>query len=88
MRTFPLTQRIGGRIANWTAGDQSITRAFQKLDASTQQLARTMLDCAALAWELDHGQRPTSVTNLVPQYLKAIPADPITGQPLALPGGR
>lgn len=85
---FPLSQRIAGRIATWTSGDQSIAKTMQKLDADAQSLARTMLDCAALAYQLDHGNPPQSLTNLVPTYLKTIPTDPVTGQTMPLPVGR
>jgi hypothetical protein len=84
MRTFPLSQRLGGRIAAWTSGNQTTAKAIQKLDADHQQLARTMLDSAARAYELEHGSPPQAPTNLVPAYLKAVPQDPATGKPLPL----
>jgi hypothetical protein len=85
---FPLGQRLAGRIANWTSGNQAITKGTQKLDAEAQGLARAMLDCACRAYEMDHGKPPASATNLVPDYLQALPNDPVTGQPLPLPRGR
>ena len=42
----------------------------------TRQL---LIDLAARAYELDKGQSPANVADLVPDYLKAIPQDPFTG---------
>jgi hypothetical protein len=38
-----------------------------------------MLDLAARAFELDKGHPPASASDLVPEYLKAVPQDPVTG---------
>ena len=38
-----------------------------------------MLALAARAYELDKGHPPASAADLVPDYLKAIPQDPVTG---------
>jgi len=45
------------------------------------QLTRRQLlvELAARAYELENGQPPKSVADLVPAYLKAIPRDPVTG---------
>ena len=55
-----------------------------RLDAET--LARLEVTRAALAverWRLAHGgQSPESLTELVPDYFKAIPLDPFDQQPL------
>ena len=40
---------------------------------------------AARAYKLDKGRAPTSTADLVPAYLKSVPADPTTGEPMALP---
>ena len=40
---------------------------------------RLVVDLAARAYELDHGQYPTSLNQLVPDYLNAVPVDPVTG---------
>jgi hypothetical protein len=37
------------------------------------------LDLAARAYELDKGHPPANLTDLVPDYLKAVPQDPFTG---------
>ena len=47
----------------------------------TQQVRTRVLtiQLAARAYELDKGERPRSLADLVPSYLKAIPQDPVTG---------
>jgi len=45
---------------------------------------QTMIDFAARAYELEKGQRPKSIADLVPNYLKAIPKDPIAGTNMVL----
>jgi hypothetical protein len=56
---------------------QTAEERFKKVETQTRQL---IIDLAARAYELDKGHRPASVTNLVPDYLKAIPQDPLTGK--------
>ncbi len=50
-------------------------------------LARRRTAAIALAirlFELDHGQRPTELVNLVPEYLPAVPADPFASDGRAI----
>jgi competence protein ComGC len=56
--------------------NQKVEQAFKERQQKTRQL---MMDLAARAYELDRGKKPTSTTDLVPAYLKAIPQDPFTG---------
>lgn len=44
-----------------------------------------LLDAAVHAYELEKGERPKSLGELVPSYLKAIPLDPTTGTKLDYP---
>jgi hypothetical protein len=59
-------------------------KSEQKFLKSSADLHRITLRAAARAYELDHGQPPASARDLVPQYLKAVPVDPATGQELPL----
>jgi hypothetical protein len=54
-------------------------RVFQ---AEQLKARRLMIDFASRAYELDKGHRPASATDLVPEYLKAIPKSPSTGKNL------
>jgi hypothetical protein len=50
-----------------------------RLAAQEIRERRLMIDLAARAYEAEKGQRPGSVGDLVPGYLKSIPQDPLTG---------
>jgi hypothetical protein len=52
-------------------------KRFEKRQITTRQL---LIDLAARAYELDKGHRPASLADLVPDYLKVIPQDPLTGK--------
>jgi hypothetical protein len=61
----------------------SLEKAFQKAEhkfkerqINTRQL---LIDFAARAYELDKGHPPATVSDLVPDYLKAVPQNPLTG---------
>ncbi len=45
---------------------------------------RLLVKLAARAYELEKGQRPKTVGDLVPAYLKTVPKDPVTGTNLVL----
>ncbi len=55
----------------------------QKCNQSELQLERLIIDLAVRAYELDHGQHPKSLNELVPDYLDAVPVDPATGTKLS-----
>jgi hypothetical protein len=54
----------------------TIEKKFSEQEQKKRQL---IIDFAARAYELDKGHPPTSAADLVPDYLKAIPQDPVTG---------
>jgi hypothetical protein len=43
-----------------------------------------MINAAARAFELEKGRPPQSIADLVPDYLKAVPKDPVTEKDLGL----
>lgn len=51
----------------------------EKFNAQQSLTRRLLIDLAARAYELDKSHRPASLADLVPEYLKAIPQDPVTG---------
>jgi hypothetical protein len=61
---------------------QAGERKFNKQQLMTRQL---LVDLAARAYELDKGRSPASVADLAPDYLKAVPKDPVSGANLVLP---
>jgi len=56
--------------------NQEAEQVFKKQEAKTGQL---IIDFAARAYELDKGKPHASLADLVPDYLKAIPQDSLTG---------
>ena len=63
---------------------QADARIRQKAERVARELRQTMVDCAARAYELDHGKRPATADALVSDYLKAVPLDPTTQQAMPL----
>lgn len=61
-----------------------LEKGRQRFIKSETDLDRMKIRLAARAYELDHGQPPATDRDLVPQYLKAIPLDPTTGNQLPL----
>jgi len=60
---------------------QAAERKFNKQQLMTRQL---LVDLAARAYQLENGHRPASVADLVPDYLKVVPKDPVSGTNLVL----
>ena len=54
----------------------AVVRKFKQQQTRTRQL---IIALAARAYELDKGKPPASLADLMPDYLKAIPQDPLTG---------
>jgi hypothetical protein len=67
---MPMIERMAEKT------DQACELKFNTLEQKTR---RAMIDLAARAYELDKGKSPASLADLVPDYLKAVPQDPLTG---------
>jgi len=67
----PLFAKMVGKTHN------KAEQTFKKHQKQTRQL---IIDLAARAYELDKGHHPANFADLVPDYLKAIPQDPLTGK--------
>jgi hypothetical protein len=59
---------------------QKLEAKFHAADARRRRL---LINLASRAYELEKGKRPATIAELVPDYIKAIPSDPVTGAPLA-----
>ena len=59
-------------------------RVVAKIQATQLRRRQLILDFAARAYELEKGKPPQSAADLVPDYLKAVPKDPVTGKDLGL----
>lgn len=58
---------------------QTEQTTITKLQGQQRAERFLLISLAARAYELDKGQRPNNVTDLVPDYLKAPPRDPVSG---------
>ena len=75
-------------IARWrtrksTAASMKTTE--QKFNAQEKKTRQLIIDLAARAYELDKGHPPANISDLVPDYLKAVPKDPVTGTNMVYP---
>ena len=71
---YDLMRLEAGKSAKAAIG--SSKRKFDAQELKTRQL---MIALAARAYELEKGHPPATVADLVPEYLKAVPQDPLTG---------
>jgi hypothetical protein len=81
-RTFPwYLHAVGSLQRLFKSGSlqQAQQKASQKFQSIEQRRRKLMIDLAAQAYELENGQRPKALADLVPGYLKAVPQDPATG---------
>src|SRR5271154_1654222 len=67
------------RLESRKSLDKALQKSEQKFKASENQTRQLIIDLAARAYELDKGKPPTTIADLVPEYLKTIPQDPFTG---------
>ena len=79
------SRRIYGWRSEWfkliyfPARQRQLTQRKDTLDQIQQQENRLLVELAARAYQLDKGKTLARVADLVPEYLKAIPQDPVTG---------
>jgi hypothetical protein len=81
------TYGLRGQIENLVMRSEAEKpRVIAAAKSHRTQLKRrqTMLEFAARAYELEKGKPPKSAADLVPDYLKAVPNDPVTGKDLGL----
>jgi hypothetical protein len=78
-RTFPGLGNELGRLISRNSLNKAFLKAEQRLDNQESKTRQLIIDLAARAYELDKGHPPASATDLVPDYLKAVPQDPFTG---------
>ena len=83
-RTFPGIRNELVRLMSRNTLNKVNQRAERKFDEQEGITRQLILELAARAYELDKGHRPASAADLVPDYLKAVPQDPVTGKELNL----
>jgi hypothetical protein len=60
-------------------------KAGKKFEGQEVETSRLMIQLAARAFELEKGHPPANISDLVPDYLKAIPQEPATSANMVLP---
>ena len=78
-RTFPGMRNEIARFMSRKTLNKAYQMAEQKFEEQQSKTRRLILEFAARAYQLDKGRPPASLGDLVPDYLKAIPQDPLTG---------
>ena len=56
----------------------SARKAETRFNEQKTEIRKLMIALAARAYELEKGTKPKTVADLVPDYLKAVPVDPVT----------
>jgi hypothetical protein len=83
-QAFPGVQYRIAELFTTSETKASRTKAKQRYEAQQNKTRRLMLDLAAHAYQLDKGHPPANVADLVQDYLKAAPVDPLTGKQMTL----
>jgi hypothetical protein len=78
-RTFPGIRNELARLMTRNSLNQVYQSAEQKFENQQSKTRQLIIDLAARAYESDKGHSPANLADLVPDYLKAIPQDPLTG---------
>ena len=82
-RSFPGLQgqtiRLYYKLVYYRTREQHLQRALDTINSTQKKEDQLLIDLAARAYELDKGHPPASAADLMPEYLKAIPQDPVTG---------
>jgi len=84
-RTFSSVRYEFARLMTRKSLEQSLQRAKQKFHAQQLKTRQLMIELAARAYALDKGRPPASLADLLPDYLKAVPQDPLTGKDMSYP---
>jgi hypothetical protein len=71
------TEKIAALLAQG-----GIRSSMEKALVTQTQVDQTLIACALERYRLDHGSYPSSLDDLVPEYLAKLPNSPINGKPL------
>jgi hypothetical protein len=68
-------------VAFFTSGSLKAAKAKaeHRFKEHQTKIRHLIINLAVRAYKLEKGQRPKNISDLVPDYLKAIPQDPFTG---------
>jgi hypothetical protein len=82
-KTFGLRGQIESLLM-YKQRASSTARVVAKIQKTQFRRRQMILDFAARAYELEKGKPPQRIADLVPEYLKAVPKDPVTGKDMGL----
>jgi hypothetical protein len=78
-RTFPGLKNRFAAMMTANSMKKMYEKSWQKFAGQQVKTRQLIVQLAARAYELDKGHRPATLTELMPDYLKAVPQDPLTG---------
>jgi hypothetical protein len=78
-RAYPGMRHELVRVMSRHSLNKAFQKAEQKFDQQELKTRQLTVALAARAYELEKGKPPATLTDLVPDYLKAVPQDPVTG---------
>jgi hypothetical protein len=78
-RTYPGVRNELVRVMTRSSLNKAFKRGQERFEKQQTKTRQLIVALAARAYEFDKGKPPTTVSDLVPDYLKAIPQDPSTG---------
>jgi hypothetical protein len=78
-RTYPGLRARFQAMMTANSVKKMFEKTWQKFAEQQVKTRQLTIQIAAHAYELDKGHRPATLTELVPDYLKAVPQDPLTG---------
>jgi hypothetical protein len=76
------TLRLYYRLVYHRTREKNQQRAIDTINSAQKKEGQLLIALAARAYELDKGHPPASAADLVPEYLKAVPIDTVTGKNL------
>jgi len=82
-RTFGLRGQIM-KVLYYSRREKNSQRAIDTIKSTEKKQGQLVIDLAARACELEMGKPPVGISDLVPEYLKAVPQDPTTGTNMVL----
>ncbi|MFZ1071980.1 MAG: hypothetical protein WAO21_00955 [Verrucomicrobiia bacterium] len=78
-RAYPGVRYELVRLMSRISSNKAIQKAGEKFNNQQMEMRQLTVDLAARAYELEKGHPPASAADLVPDYLKAVPQDPVNG---------
>ncbi len=77
--------RLYYKLVYYRARDKNHQRVIDTINSTQKKEGQLLIALAARAYDLDKGRPPASAADLVPDYLKAVPQDPVTGTNMVYP---